>query len=121
MQLNEVIATKRIDLIQTPENSFGVLAALPVFKLNQGLASSVDRNDALQGFVVLVIEVGPMIDGILDKYLEPTGLNLTFSDVIDNSLVAPLYSHSSRIATETQPSEQLTKNITLKFANRDCF
>lgn len=119
VQLNEVIATKRIDLIQTPENSFGVLAALPVFKLDQGLASSADRNDALQGFVVLVIEVGPMIDGILDKYLEPTGLNLTFSDVIDNSLVAPLYSHTSRIATKTQPSEQLTKNITLKFANRD--
>ncbi|NOR40123.1 MAG: response regulator, partial [Gammaproteobacteria bacterium] len=77
------------------------------------------RRAALQGLAVIVLAVDAMIEGTLTRSVKPAGLHLDFLDMSAPTDQRFLYRHQSRSATEEAPSEELTKVISIPFADRN--
>ncbi|MCK5481791.1 MAG: PAS domain-containing protein, partial [Gammaproteobacteria bacterium] len=60
--------------------AYAVFVALPVYRQDMPLDTVGEREAALKGFAIMVVEIGPMIEAILKSHTRPAGLTLTFAD-----------------------------------------
>lgn len=86
------MSSNRISLIES--NATGILLALPVYQANAPKNTFSERIKAHTGFAMSVIDVGIMVEAILDKYSEVSGLHVIFKDLDNNS--ETIYIHHSR-------------------------
>jgi PAS domain S-box-containing protein len=93
-------ASPRLSRPQAEGGGARVLVALPVFERASTLGSPQARVAALKGFVVALIQVGPMIETILERYTHPAALDLIIEDVDAPPGERFLYRHGSRVAQD---------------------
>ncbi|MGB5299899.1 MAG: response regulator [Thiogranum sp.] len=122
---NAPVVSSRLHLLQSDEGAYAVFIALPVYKRAMPLATSAEREAALRGFALMVTEVGPMIEKILDRYTSPAGLTMIFEDAESTDGRGFMYRHSSRLRApgEEDTETEIGKNgfrttATLMFADR---
>jgi two-component system sensor histidine kinase/response regulator len=95
------------------------LLKLPIYHNGQAIENPQQRRAALKGFVVIVLSIDPMIEGILSNYLKPAGLHLEFEDSDAPAGEQFLYSHLSRSATDEVPGKEFEKILPITFADRN--
>ena len=122
---NKPIISSRIKSYMVKENAFAVFVALPIFKSGLPEETVKDREIALKGFVVMVIEIGPMIEAILKNHTVAAGLTQTFSDTAASDEKIFMYQHISRSLDLGEDNEEkdyldngLISETDLKFADR---
>jgi len=93
---NIPVVSSRLQLTQSETGIYAVFIALPVYEKDMPLDSADDRETALHGFVVMVTEIGPLVEAILEKNSSPSGLTLTFSDAETSDEKTFMYRHVSR-------------------------
>jgi len=107
------------------EDAYAVFVALPVFKSGLPEDTVEDRELALKGFVVMVVEIGPMIEAILKSHTSPAGLTQTFADTETGDEKVFMYRHISRKLDLGQNNKEadflddgLSSETALTFADR---
>ncbi len=122
---NAPVVSSRLQLYQSEEGTYSVFVALPVYSKGVPLNTVEGREAALRGFVVMVVEIGPMTETILNNNTNPAGLALTFSDVEAGDENFFMYRHVSRqldLDEDNQATDYLddglTSTTTLAFADR---
>jgi PAS domain S-box-containing protein len=78
---NAPVATPRLKLFQTSENKYDYIVSLPVFKQNFPKETPEQRFKELKGFVVVVLDIGQMIESILARQAGMFGLAIKFEDI----------------------------------------
>ncbi len=89
-------ASSSVHLVNSEEGAYSTLAALPVYEKGVPLSTPESREAALRGFAVMITEIGPMIEAILDRYISAAGLTLTIKDIDESAPEAYRYRHVSR-------------------------
>jgi PAS domain S-box-containing protein len=122
---NTPVISSRIQSYMVKEDAYAVFVALPVFKSGLPEETVEDRELALKGFVVMVIEIGPMIEAILKSHTNPAGLTQTFADTVAGDDKVFMYRHISRSLDLGQGSKEkdfldggLSSETALTFADR---
>ncbi|HED19425.1 MAG TPA: PAS domain S-box protein, partial [Gammaproteobacteria bacterium] len=93
---NGPAVSPRLQLDQSEEGRYSVFIALPVYKPGMPLETAVQREAAVEGFAVMVTEIGPMTEAILGKSTLPSGLTLTYWDIDNGKERSFMYRHVSR-------------------------
>ena len=122
---NVPVVSSRLQSYLVKEDAYAVFVALPVYKQDIPLNTAGEREAALKGFAIMVIEVGPMIEAILEKNTSPSGLTLTFADRQARGEKTFMYRHIARdsdkdpnISEKGDLDEGLTSTTKLAFADR---
>jgi PAS domain S-box-containing protein len=125
-QDNTPVVSSRLQLSQSEKGTYSVFVALPIYNKDVPQTTSEEREAALRGFAVMVVEIGPMIEAILDKSTNPAGLSLTYADVEADDEKVFMYRHISRELdlgpgnSETDYLDDgLTSTTTLAFADQN--
>jgi PAS domain S-box-containing protein len=122
--INAPVVSTRLDYFRAHEGKYSVLVALPIYYNDMPLEKPTQREAALKGIVIIVVEVGPMIEAILARYTRPAGLTMTFEDVEGASERQFMYHHDSRLQsathtdTETSADDWLSTTAMMAFADR---
>jgi PAS domain S-box-containing protein len=119
------VVSSRLQLYQSEQGAYSVFVALPVYSKDLPLDTAGKREVALRGFAVMVTEIGPMIEAILDNNTSPAGLSLTFENTGAGDEKAFMFRHISR-KLDLGPGNRetdflddgLTSSTTLAFADR---
>ena len=124
IETNMPALSSRFELLQSERGNYSVFAALPVYNNDMALDTAVERKSSLRGFVLMVVDVGPMIEMILDRYTSPAGLTLEFEDTEAAADKRFIYRHISRIAQPEadkidNTGNELAISIPIKFADRN--
>ncbi|RLA43905.1 MAG: hypothetical protein DRR06_10990 [Gammaproteobacteria bacterium] len=93
---NAPTVSARLQLFQSEEGAYSIFIALPVYENGAPPENAAEREAALRGFAVMVTEIGPMIESILNKQPSPAGLTLTFADNELPDTEVFMYRHVSR-------------------------
>ncbi|HHH45307.1 MAG TPA: response regulator [Gammaproteobacteria bacterium] len=93
---NSPAVSPRLQLDQSEPGMYSVFVALPVYRQGMPLQTAAQREAAVAGFAVMVTEIGPMTEAILDKSTRPAGLTLVFRDANNPESRAFMYRHVSR-------------------------
>jgi PAS domain S-box-containing protein len=104
---NAPAVSSRLQLFQSEEGAYAVFAALPIYKHAMPLETIEEREAALKGFALMVTEVGPMIEKILDRYTSPAGLTMTFEDAESSNDRGFMYRHTSRLQTPVEQDAEI--------------
>ncbi|MCK5480786.1 MAG: CHASE domain-containing protein, partial [Gammaproteobacteria bacterium] len=122
---NAPVVSSRLQSYLVEEDAYAVFVALPVYKKDMPLDSAGEREAALKGFAIMVIEIGPMIEAILKKNTSPSGLILTFADTEVRGEKAFMYRHIARDSDQDPNAgdiddldDGLSSTSTLAFADR---
>jgi PAS domain S-box-containing protein len=122
---NAPVISSRIQSYLVKDDAYAVFVALPVFKSGLPEETVEDRELALKGFVVMVIEIGPMIEAILKSHTTAAGLTLTFAEAGVGGEKVFMHRHISRKLdvgqnnTETDfLDDGLSSETALTFADR---
>ncbi len=118
VELDNATATRRLKLVQGGITGTGLLLTLPIYHKGLPVDNPQQRRSALQGLAVIVLAVDSMIEGSLALAVKPAGLHLDFRDMGAPADQRFLYRHQSRSTTAEAPGKELTKVITIPFANR---
>ncbi|WP_019028038.1 response regulator [Colwellia piezophila] len=118
VQTGNVSATKRLDLVQNQDGGFGTILAVPILLSGTKPGQNHDITQ-VRGFILLVLNIAPMMEDLIKFYQGHVGLNFS---VQDNS--APvnerfLYQYNEVDLTPEQQQQALTQSYTLSFADRD--
>jgi len=117
--LNQISVSNRLDLVQQHSDGFGVVISLPVYKNDSSLDSSAQKQAAILGLIVVVVDIGDMLEQILQDYTEPAGLNLTFIEQNkETSQDDFLYYHQSRVTQEAAELTYFNYIVEIPFANK---
>ncbi len=84
---------------------------LPIYSTHLTLASLVERERALHGYAISIVDVDAMINFALKKYTSVGGMHITFTDLTNNNL---LHYHPSRSKTAL-PKEKLLTYTSLHY------
>jgi PAS domain S-box-containing protein len=121
---NAPVISSRLQSYLVKEDAYAVFVALPVYKQDMPLDTAGERDVALKGFAIMVVEIGPMIEAILKSHTRPAGLTLTFADNTGDEKVF-MYRHISRKLDLGQNNRRtdflddgLTTTTALTFADR---
>ena len=117
---NTPVVSARLDRFYDSEDSYSVFVALPLYQ-DMPLDTPAQREAALKGFAIIVTEIGPMIEAILDRYTRAAGLSMTFEDM--DSGGERMYHHTSRLASSAEAAgagddNWLTTMADMNFADR---
>ncbi|RKZ65652.1 MAG: hypothetical protein DRQ48_11415, partial [Gammaproteobacteria bacterium] len=122
---NAPVISSRIQSYLVKEDAYAVFVALPVFKSGLPEDTVEDRKHALKGYVLMVIEIGPMIEAILKSHTSPAGLTQTFADTGAGDEKVFMYRHISRTLDLGQNNKEtdsidegLKSETALTFADR---
>jgi len=77
---NAPVISSRLQSYLVKEDAYAVFVALPVYRQDMSLDTVGEREAALKGFAIMVVEIGPMVEAILKSHTRPAGLTLTFAD-----------------------------------------
>ena len=120
VQTNAPAVSSRLQSYLLSEDTYAVFVALPVYKKGMPLDTAGERETALKGFAVMIIEIGPMIEAILQENSTPSGLNLVFADTMARDGKAFMYRHSAEGSDQqVNGDEELSSTSTLAFADRN--
>jgi PAS domain S-box-containing protein len=121
---NKPVVSSRMQLMQSENDAYAVFVALPVYNKNIPLNNQLERETGLQGFVMMVIEIGPLVEAILAQNSSAAGLTLTFVDEAAGEDEAVMYRHVSRgldLGSDNRETDYLddglTSTTTLAFAD----
>ncbi|MCM2679632.1 response regulator [Echinimonas agarilytica] len=104
--IDENIVTAALPLrLGSSKGAVGGALVLPIYDIDQPLADIADRRRAVVGLAAATIEIGSMIEDILNNYSEPAGLHMQFMDVSEPKAPLFLYTHRSRYPDSTEPPE----------------
>ena len=116
----------RLQLYQSGKGTYSIFVALPVYRRGAPLETAGEREAALRGFAVMVAEIGPMVEAILDSNTSPAGLTLTIEDSEARGADAFMYRHVSRVMDLGPDNREkdylddgLTSTTSLAFADHD--
>jgi PAS domain S-box-containing protein len=107
---NTVVASSRINLVQTPNDPAGVLIFSPVYKNGSDLTTVELRRQGLLGFVLGVFRIGRMVDVALNSFTadrsirKPAGIDVYLFDGGVEGEPVPVYVHNSRSRKGVAPS-----------------
>jgi len=107
---DEPFMSNRLSLIKTGAD--GILMVLPVYKPKLARRTIEQRQRALMGYAMTVIDVGLMVKATLNKYTEVGGMHIVFTDEDNNG--ETLYVHHSR-SDSAIPLAQLQNGTGLIF------
>ncbi|GEM_PF-1446062 len=123
---NHPAVSPRLQLDQSEAGIYSVFVALPVYRRGTPLETVAQREAAVAGFVVMVTEIGPMTEAILDRSTRPAGLTLVFRDLSNPQDRALMYRHVSRnLDKKSQdtgidtPGDALSYTTLLPFADHN--
>jgi PAS domain S-box-containing protein len=119
LELDMVTASGRLDLLQVPGADNGVVLKLPIYHRGRPIDTPQQRRAALRGLAMVVLEVGPLIEGAVKRNLMPAGLNLRFEDTSATTDNAFLYLHKSRAASKEDINTTLQASLPINFADRN--
>ena len=94
--INAPTVSSRLDQFRSGEGDYSVFVALPIYNSDTPLDTAAQHEAALKGFAIIVIEIRPMIEAILDQYTRVAGLTMTFEDAEGGSDREFMYHHDSR-------------------------
>ncbi|UCC57128.1 MAG: CHASE domain-containing protein, partial [Gammaproteobacteria bacterium] len=123
---NIPVVSPRLQLYLSEKGAYSVFVALPIYRNDMTLDSADEREAALRGFAVMVAEIGPMLEAILEKNTSPAGLSLTFEDTEAGDEKVFMFRHISR-KLDLGPANRetdflddgLTSTTILAFADHD--
>ncbi|MBD1388330.1 response regulator [Neiella sp. HB171785] len=100
-------AISPLNLVQLKDRKDAVGAAilLAVYHKGETLGHVADRRSAILGIAAATIEVGTMIEDILDNYSKPGGIHMRFVDITNPTDPQRLYTHASRYPGATAPPD----------------
>ncbi len=110
-------ASGRLNLLQRPNDGYGLLLSLPIYKASEVAISENDRSADVAGLGVIVINIADMIEDIFNKYTKPAGLALTFEDMDAPESEQFLYVHTSK-AEHGAIDSQLVNSQYINVANK---
>ena len=115
---SHVSASKRLNLVQNIDDGFGLILAVPVYA-----SGNIPQKDIaitqLDGFILLVLNIGAMTEGLVDSYHQHAGLNFSLQDNSAPTNERFLYQSNEIELTVEQEQLALTHNTRLTFADRD--
>jgi PAS domain S-box-containing protein len=115
---NKIMATGRLKVIQAEDSGFSVALNLPVYKSGYAIETAEQRQLALKGFAIAVIDVGEYIEHVLKQNDVHSGISLKFEDssgVNGQNLLYHYQPFSKKLALEEL---DLTERSNFKFADR---
>ena len=115
VDINAPVASKRMILVQSSDQHYGVVVSLPVFYKERPVETKQERHLAVKGFVAIVLKIGPIVRQILGERTLYSGLNLEILDVSAPAGEQFLYQRQ----TGKQLSPIYTTRNTLTFADRE--
>ena len=121
---NAPSASQRMKLFQTNKDRYDFIVTLPVFAQGSAIATPEQRQQALKGFAVAVLEIGQMIEAILARHAAMAGLELEFLDSDPVAGEHLLYVHKPRHSNNNLYNDyfdtrnQYQTNVTMQFADR---
>ena len=118
VETGKVSATKRLDLLQNEDGGFGTILAVPVYAKDDSHGLDHDITQ-VHGFILLVINIGPMIEDLAKSYHRHAGLNFSLQDNSAPVNEQFLYQYIETALTPAQQKQALTHSITLPFADRE--
>jgi len=112
------VATSRIKLVQTADDSYGFLIFLPIYKNNVILNTTQQRREKILGFVLSVIHIKTIIQAVVSQ-LENKDINIVIHDISalagnqllyeytllknhDHPMFTPLITHNANINIGTR-------------------
>ncbi|MFQ5958163.1 MAG: CHASE domain-containing protein, partial [Alphaproteobacteria bacterium] len=110
----QMIATRRVELLQGPGNQAGLLTVLPIYKSGAVPAALSERRENLAGFVLGVFRIGGMIEAALRELATPAGLDIYLYDEGENSGDRLLHYHPSLLRhdrSEPVPEENVYEGL----------
>lgn len=103
---NALVASMRIT---NPEKQDGkkydILITLPVYTQNMPLDTKDQRHQALRGFAVAALRIGPMIESILESHEALSGLDIDFTDVDEIQGENPIFAYKPTVQENARRSD----------------
>jgi CHASE1-domain containing sensor protein len=98
--INDLVATAPISLVQETEEQAGFLVFLPIYKNGMPIETVEERRGALIGYISAVFRAGDLLSALLRDVSAAEGLNVDIFDSTDNlgeesMLVSHKYGESS--------------------------
>ncbi len=115
---NEIMATGRLKIIQSEDSGFSVALNLPVYKSGYAIETAEQRQLALKGFAIAVIDVGEYIEHVLKQNDVHSGISLKFEDSSGVNGQNLLYHYQPFSKKLTIEELDLTERSNFKFADR---
>ena len=120
------VVSSRLQLSQSEKGHYSVFVALPIYKRHVPVDTAEQREAALRGFAVMVVEVGPMIEAIFEKNISPAGLTFTYANAEAGDEKTFMYRHVSRdldLGPDNNETDYLDEGLTtvttLAFADQE--
>ena len=88
---DQLVATKRIELVQETADQYGFLVFRPVYRGGIAPANVEQRQEALTGFVLAVFRVGDIVEEASSTPASASGLKLAIFDLDSNPKERLLY------------------------------
>ncbi len=110
----QMIATRKIELLQGTRNQAGLLTVLPIFESGTVPAILSERREKLVGFVLGVFRIGDLIEAALRELATPAGLDIYIYDEGESSSDRLLHYHPSllrRDRSEPVPEENIYSGL----------
>lgn len=127
----ETVASAKINLVQTSNDSAGVLIFAPVYRGRERMSNVSQRRERLIGFALGVFQISGLISGSLSSpesnasTAKPGGIDLYLYDLSETAGGKLMYVHSSRTRMDDAPVLQrndaldgLYNEIKLKVGSR---
>ncbi|NRB37153.1 MAG: response regulator [Pseudomonadales bacterium] len=114
-----VLVTAHVELLQTKAIHSDVLLQLPIYQRGFSLETYAQRRAALKGFAYVILDVGPMIEATLQRYIKPAGLDLRFIDLDAKHEQRQLHRHMARDGDGDTSVAKLSTTLEIPFANRN--
>jgi PAS domain S-box-containing protein len=112
---NSPVVSPQLQLFLPNENSYAVFVALPIYQQDEPLDTARGRELALRGFAIMLVEIGPMVEAILERNTSPAGLSMTLMDTGPEGEKTFMARHISRkldLAADNREADFLDDGLT---------
>jgi PAS domain S-box-containing protein len=112
---NSPVVSPQLQLFLPNENSYAVFVALPIYQQDEPLDTARGRELALRGFAIMLVEIGPMVEAILERNTSPAGLSMTLMDTGPEGEKIFMARHISRkldLAADNREADFLDDGLT---------
>jgi PAS domain S-box-containing protein len=125
VEIDGPVVSSKLEQFRPQDKADSVFIALPIYHNDQRTGTPEERESALKGFAIIAVEIGPMIEAILDRYTQPAGLAMTFEDAQGDDASDFMYHHSPRLGPDITDDDAgsgkdywLSTTATMDFADR---
>lgn len=90
LESNQFVMTRPLQLMQDNQDTAGVIAFYPVFKLSELEKNSADKNSSLMGYATAIVRTTDLVEAALTPF-KSGDYNLAIVDLTNASDPAPFY------------------------------